>query len=454
VSYRGEGVAPVAGTEVRPGSREAPYPVSTVVRGAGRVLDREVGTIWVEGETTSVSRSARGPIYFCLKDSNAQLPAVLWARDARALRFRMEDGLHLRCRGRLDIYQASGKFQMIVGMAEPAGLGAEALRLEQLKQTLAAEGLFDPARKRPLPRLPRRIGVVTSRSGAAVRDIVRAVQRRYPVPILIADTRVQGQTAPKSIAKAIADICTTDVDVVIIGRGGGSAADLEAFNHEAVVRAVAACSVPTISAVGHEVDISLTDLVADVRAATPTMAGEMAVPVLADLAAALRKEEQRLDRELGIHLRQARQDLDRADTALEVAVGAALTGRRHHLGELRRRLEGQHPRSQLIARRGELRELEGRASSVLTRRMDGAARSFGELTARLESLSPLSVLSRGYALATSGGHVVTDAAALNEGDALEVRLARGEARCRVEEVIPEPSGSILGAGDGAGEDEE
>lgn len=452
VSYRGEGAAPVVGTEVRPGSREQPYPVSKVVRGAARVLEREVGTIWVEGETSSVSRSPRGHIYFCLKDAGAQLPAVMWGSDARRLRFRMEDGLHLRCRGRLDIYQAAGKFQMIVQVAEPAGLGAEALAFEQLKQKLADEGLFETARKRPLPRLPRRIGVVTSRTGAAVRDIIRAVQRRFPVPILIADTRVQGQTAPRSIARAIADLCTTDVDVIIIGRGGGSAADLEAFNSEVVVRAVAACGVPTISAVGHEVDVSLTDLAADVRAATPTMAGEMAVPVLLDLSAALRKEEQRLDRELSMLVRQARQDLDRADTAVQVGAGKAISDRRQRLGELRRRLEGVHPRAQLVTRRGELRQLEDRARASLVRHMNGSARSFGELSARLESLSPLRVLSRGYALATRAGHVVSDAAVLSPGDDLEVRLARGEARCRVEEVTPEPSGPVLGAGDGAQDD--
>jgi exodeoxyribonuclease VII large subunit len=296
--------------------------------------------------------------------------------------------------------------------------------------------LFSAARKRPLPHLPRRIGVVTSRSGAAVRDIIRAVQRRFPVPILVSDTAVQGAAAPRQIAAAIAAICRTDVDVVIVGRGGGSAGDLAAFNTEEVVRAVAACPVPTISAVGHEVDVSLTDLVADRRAATPTMAGEMAVPVLADLDGALRKEERRLERELEMVLRGARQQLDQLTAAAEARLGAALARRRHALSELRRKLEAQHPRAVLVGHRAALRELDGRAQVALRRALDGGARQLASLSGRLQALSPLSVLERGYAIATAGEHVVTAAAQVQVGDPLTVRLSAGAVDCRVEAVHP------------------
>src|SRR5690606_30561653 len=332
----------------RPGSRDRPLRVSQLVRGTNRLLDDRIGSIWVEGEVESVSRPSSGHVYFCLKDAGAQLRAVMWRSDAQRLAFRIESGQSLRCRGRLAICERAGKSQMYVQAAEPAGLGADALALEQLKARLQAEGLFSAERKRALPLLPRRIGVVTSKSGAAVRDVIRAVQRRFPVPILVADARVQGPSAPASIARALTAICRVDdVDVVIVGRGGGSAGDLAAFNDERVVRAVAGCPVPVISAVGHEVDLSLTDLAADQRAATPTMAGEMAVPVLAELSRRLTLEERRLARELEHRLRVARQELDHLDTRARHLSARALGDRRRALAETRHALEALHPRARL-----------------------------------------------------------------------------------------------------------
>ncbi|HTM21484.1 MAG TPA: exodeoxyribonuclease VII large subunit, partial [Kofleriaceae bacterium] len=415
----------------RPGARERPLSVSQVVHGANNVLDRTVGTIWVEGETVSVTRPSSGHVYFALMDRKAQLRAVMWRTDARRLKFQIEDGLTLRCRGRLGIFERDGKLQFYVQHAEPAGLGAEALAFEQLKAKLAAEGLFDAARKRPLPALPRRIGVVTSRSGAAVRDIIRAVQRRFPVPILVADCAVQGASAPRQIAHAITSICMTDVDVVIVGRGGGSASDLSAFNAEAVVRAVAACKVPIISAVGHEIDTTLTDLAADRRAATPTMAGEMAVPVLTDLQALLRKEERRLDRELHIRLRDAGQEIDQLAGRAQARLNAALHARRRRLDDLGGRLQALHPQAQILARRAQLRDLEARADRVVSRRTQVAHRALADLGGRLAALSPLRVLERGYAIARAGEHVVTGAAQLAPGDTVEVRLARGRIEATV-----------------------
>ncbi len=427
--------------------------VADVVRAATHALEGGVGTVWIEGETVSVVCASSGHIYFCLKDRRSQLRAVMWRSDAARLRFAMEDGLHLRCRGRLGIYERDGKFQLYVQVAEPAGLGAAALALEQLKAKLAAEGLFDAQRKRPLPHLPRRIGVVTSKSGAAVRDIIQAVQRRYPVPILVADAVVQGPSAPTRICRAIAAICRTDVDVLIVGRGGGSADDLSAFNDERVVRAIAGCSVPVISAVGHEIDTSLADLAADHRAATPTMAGEMAVPVLVELEALLIKEERRLGRELALRLRDARQDVDRAIGQAERRFEQAMARRKHALAEVVRTLEAQHPAVRLAAEKRELTalsarldacvrtrleraarglaELDARVAPPLRRRVDRSHRELADLAARLGALSPLAVLERGYAIAKRGAHVVSDCREVAVGEPLEVRLARGVLDCEI-----------------------
>jgi exodeoxyribonuclease VII large subunit len=424
-----------AGTdEPRPGARELPLSVTQVIQGASRVLERTVGVIWVEGETASVTNPSSGHVYFVLKDKGCQLRAVMWRSDAQRLRFKVEEGMRLRVRGRLGIYERDGKFQMYVQTAEPAGLGADALALEQLKKKLAAEGLFDQARKRPLPLVPRRIGLVTSKSGAAVRDVINAVQRRFPVPILVADATVQGADAPRTIVWALRAIATTDVDVVILGRGGGSRSDLAAFNDERVVRAAAACPVPLISAVGHEIDVSLTDLVADVRAATPTMAGEMAVPVLAELAAALAKEERRLEREIRLVVRDARNKLDQGFDTLEHRVRARFAAGRAHLASLEQRLQARHPRAQVLEHRAQLGALEARAARALRSRLDASGRALGTLSGRLDAMSPLRVLDRGYAIATAGDHVLSGADSVAVGAAIDVRLARGRLGCRVERI--------------------
>ncbi len=426
-----------AAEQARPGSRERPLRVSQLVYGANRVLDRQVGTIWIEGEVESLVRASSGHLYFAIKDARSQFRAVMWRSDAARLKFRLDDGLSVLCRGRVSIYDRDGKFQFYAQTVEPAGLGADALAFEQLKNKLAAEGLFAVDRKRALPILPRRIGVVTSKSGAAVRDIIRAVQRRFPVPILIADARVQGPSAPPAIARATAALCRCPgVDVVIVGRGGGSAADLAAFNDERVVRAVAACTVPTISAVGHEIDLSLTCLAADRRAATPTMAGEMAVPVLMDMAKRLAVEERRLRRELDHGLRVARQEIDQLETRARHRLTGALGQRRRGLAQAHHRLETLHPRARLLADRARLADLESRATRVRRRRLDARGRRFGALGGRLDALSPLRVLERGYALARAGDSVVTAADQVAPGDALTVRLRRGQLGCRVETVDP------------------
>src|SRR5262245_54250374 len=293
----------------------------------------------------------------------------MWGRDASRMRFRIDAGQRLRVRGRLGVYDRDGKMQLYADFAEPAGLGAEALALEQLKAKLAAEGLFAAERKRALPRFPRRIGVVTSRTGAAVHDIIRTVQRRLPTPILIADAAVQGATAPHQIVMAMAMVVRAGVDVVIVGRGGGAATDLTAFNVERVVRTIARCPVPVISAVGHETDLSLADLAADARASTPTAAAELAVQDGGAIGDRIEKERRRLERELRHRLDRARQDLDRAAGALQARGERTLSGMRGLLGQLEHRLAGLHPRARLLARQAALSELERRAHAAMRSRL-------------------------------------------------------------------------------------
>ena len=448
-----------------PSSRERPLGVAEVVRLAGRVLDG-VGLVWLEGEVSQVSQPASGHVYFSLRDREAVLPAVMWGRDATRLRFRIEAGRRLRVRGRLGVYDRDGRMQLYADFAEPAGLGAEALALEQLKAKLAAEGLFAAERKRRLPRFPRRIGVVTSRSGAAVHDIIRTVQRRLPTPILIADAAVQGATAPNQIVMGLAMVVRAGVDVVIVGRGGGAATDLTAFNHERVVRTIARCPVPVISAVGHEVDLSLSDLAADARASTPTAAAELAVPDGAALGEVLRKERRRLDREIRHRLDRARQDLDHRTMALHARGERALAATRAELAVLAHRLTGLHPRARIFTRGAELAELTrrltaadpasrlararqeldtltARQGAAIRRRIDGCRAQLGQLGAQMAALSPLAVLDRGFAMVvrtqgtadgTDLGAIVRDAAQVAPGERLRIRLARGTLGVTVEEI--------------------
>lgn len=435
--------------------------MADVVRLAARRLDG-LGLLWLEGEVTQVTRPSSGHLYFALRDRDAVLPAVMWGRDAARMKFRIEPGQRLRVRGRLGVYDRDGKMQLYCDFAEPAGLGAEALALEQLKKKLAAEGIFAPERKRKLPQFPRRIGVVTSKNGAAVHDIIRTVQRRFATPILIADAAVQGESAPHQIVQGMAMVVRAGVDVVIVGRGGGAVTDLSAFNHERVVRTIARCPVPVISAVGHEVDLSLADLAADARASTPTAAAELAVPDGAVLVELLRKERRRLDREIQHVLDRARQDLDRQTMALHARGERAIHATRAQLLELYHRLTGLHPRARIHDHRSALAELERKLAALhpaprlarathelaaLVARRDAAMSDVIEtrkselarIGAQMAALSPLAVLDRGYAMVRAGDAIVRDARQVRGGDRLHVRLAKGALDVVVENVH-EPEG--------------
>lgn len=457
-----------------------------MVQLAGRALDG-VGLLWLEGEVTQLSRPTSGHLYFSLRDRDAVLPAVLWGRDAQRLRFQPEIGQRLRVRGRLNVYGRDGKMQLYADFMEPAGQGAAALALAQLKEKLMLEGLFAPERKRPLPRFPRRIGVVTSRTGAAVHDIIRTVQRRFPTPILIADCVVQGPNAPRQIMAAMAMVVRAGVDVLIVGRGGGAVTDLSAFNVENVVRTFSRCPVPVISAVGHEIDLTLCDLAADARASTPTAAAELAVAVAADLFQQLGKDRRRLDREIQMRIDRSRMDLDARTGALHAQGIRAIARHREQLAELMRRLALHDPRQRIANQRAELarlersliglgharlaqarstvRELERRleaatprpmiarqrtALAQLVNRRDAAMQDvlvtrgseLGQLAGRLAALSPLAVLERGYAVVRQPDGTRTalrSATQLAPKMKVELQMHGGTAIARIETVQLDPS---------------
>ena len=421
-------------------------------------LEEKFFEVWVEGELSNCKVWTSGHMYFTLKDRGAQIKGVMFGSALRLLRFRPQDGLRVVARGRVSVYGPKGEYQIACEHMEPEGLGARQLAFEQLKERLSAAGLFDPARKRPLPALPRKIGVVTSLDGAAVRDIIKVLRRRYAnAHIVIRPTRVQGEGAAMDIMRALRAIGRVrDVDVVIIGRGGGSIEDLWAFNEEVVARAIAGCPVPTISAVGHETDVTIADFVADLRAPTPSAAAEMVVSRKDDFCARIDRLSHRLTTTMsarlhrlearlrmlearsgyaGAHGRIAMRSRHAAELSHELrqAIRAQLSRRERTFQALRLKLETFDLRRRLGAIRTRLVSADGQLGAAFTRahhRYDARLRT---AVARLESLSPLAVLGRGYAVCWDADrtHVIRDAATVSAGDRVRVTLNRGELECEV-----------------------
>ncbi len=435
--------------------------VSELTAALRDLVESRFAEIWVEGELSGARVWNTGHLYFTLKDAHAQVKGVMFRSALRLLRFKPEDGVHVVARGRLSVYDPRGEYQLVCEHMEPRGLGALQLAYEQLRTRLAAEGLFDEARKRPLPALPRRIGIVTSLDGAALRDIVRVLRRRYPnAHLVIAPARVQGDGAAREIARALRQVTRVDgVDVVIAGRGGGSIEDLWAFNEEVVARAIAASPVPVISAVGHETDVTIADFVADLRAPTPSAAAELVVrrkdeftghiDALARRAgSAMRSRLQRLDGRL--HQLQARPAFAGVPGRValrhrHVAELAAMLRRRTSslVADTRRRLEGlgrglaaQHPQQRLARGRGTLTAQDRRLAAALAGRRHVADARLREAAAQLHALSPLAVLGRGYAMCwtADGSTLLRTAAAVAPGDRVRVQLASGELGCEVRDV--------------------
>ncbi|HET6922750.1 MAG TPA: exodeoxyribonuclease VII large subunit, partial [Anaeromyxobacteraceae bacterium] len=306
--------------------------VGELTRQLKAAMEPRFRDVWVSGEVSNARRQASGHLYFTLKDEEAQLAAVVWASNARKVKFDLRDGVAVLARGFVEIYPPHGKYQLIVQEIEPRGAGARALLLEQVKERLARDGLLDPARKRRLPFLPRRVGVATSPTGAALRDFVRVLHARHPgIAVLVAPCRVQGEGAAGTVISAVRSLAEAGVDLVVVTRGGGSQEDLWEFNDERLARALATCPVPVVSAVGHEVDVTVADLVADARAATPTHAAQLVAPVRDELLAGLAAQRARLARVAGEALGSRRRELR--------ALRAELSDPKHLLSRERHRLD-------------------------------------------------------------------------------------------------------------------
>lgn len=438
------------------------YTVSRLNREARALLEGSFPPVWIEGEISNLARPSSGHVYFCLKDAGAQVRCALFRAQLRLSTAVPRDGMHALVRARVTLYEGRGEYQLIVEHIEEAGEGALRRAFEVLKARLAQEGLFDAARKKALPRLPRHIGLITSPTGAVLHDILTTLKRRFPaIPVLLYPVPVQGKNAAGPIAEAIRFAGVHGVcDVLLLARGGGSLEDLWAFNEEIVARALAACPLPVVSAVGHETDVTIADLVADVRAPTPTAAAELVSPDRSEWLHRFEQLEARLVRRARDVLRQRAQHLDWLAARL-VHPRARLENLTQRLEVLAHRLRAAHARrlhamhARLHALSGRLfrcsplghlknlqldgRHLYGRLNQALTQRLAGNRAQLTHLAHTLNALSPLATLDRGYAIVRHGatGAILRTIDAVQAGDLIEARLARGRLNC----VVKDKSGS-------------
>lgn len=439
------------------------YGVGELTERIKDVLEIEFFALQVQGEISNYRRQPSGHWYFTLKDADAQLRGVFYKHWNRLMRFEPENGLEVRLRGRLSVYEPRGEYQIVVEVMEPVGVGAMQLAFEQQVRRLAAEGLFDEARKRPLPLLPRRVGIVTSPVGAAVRDILQILERRNRgIDVIIAPVRVQGTGAGREIADAIrllskhAKKSGNEIDVIIVGRGGGSAEDLWAFNEEQVTRAIYESEIPIVSAVGHETDFTVADFVADLRAPTPSAAAEMIAPEAAGLAARIDDLQINLARGMGYYVLRRKSELRdlvesrsfaqmtstvlavsakcrdlESRARLAVTVNARLA--RARFLDAERRLAATDFRAPLAVKAARLENLEQRINRALQRQIELHRRRLAVNAGKLGALSPLAVLGRGYALVKDeSGHLVARRAGLQAGQRVRVRFEDGEVGCQVQ----------------------
>ncbi len=373
--------------------------------------DKALSGILVRGEISNFTCHTRsGHCYFTLKDTESAVKAVMFRSMAQRLRFRPADGMHVIAAASASLYERDGSFQLYVTDMQQDGIGAQQIAFERLKQKLTEMGVFDPAGKRPIPPYPKKIGVVTSATGAAVHDVMQVIGRRHPLGTLeIFPAQVQGEAAPASICKAIHKAEQSGCDVLIVGRGGGSAEDLSAFNAESVVMAVYQCSIPIISAVGHETDVTLTDAAADLRAPTPSAAAELAVPSAEEMKSLLHQKTKQLQQVFAMNMEQ----------------------RENRLKRLTERLQSASPRQKQVLAEHQLKMLQGRLAQCMKMQMQTRELSLQKEIARLDTLSPLKILSRGYALVYHEDALVRDAGEVETEELLKIRLSRGELLVKV-----------------------
>jgi exodeoxyribonuclease VII large subunit len=427
-------------------------------------IEERFSDIWLEGELSNLRAPGSGHVYCTLKDKTSQIRAVLFRSTAVRLRFALQEGLQVIVRGRLTVYEPRGEYQIVLDTVEPKGIGALQLAFEQLKERLAAEGLFDQDRKKSIPIFPRTVGVITSLTGAAIRDILAVLRRRWPtLHILIAPVQVQGESAGRQIAEALTALNDLgSVDVIIVGRGGGSLEDLWSFNEEVVVRAIAASHVPVVSAVGHEIDVTLADFVADLRSPTPSAAAEAVVPVLAETVERLLElkvrlgqvmlrhcafERQRLDNgirgvaDVRFRLQEAAQRTDDMVDRLREMVQQLLAAGRERLHGVQRNLSGLNPIlaiKQGLATVPQLsKRLEGQMGVMLAQHRHRIHATL----AQLNTLSPLAILGRGYSILQTvpAGKILHRAKDVGVGQELEAQLASGRLSCTVTQVFDDSS---------------
>ena len=416
-TYRRSQAGPPGGESAR-GEELRVYTVGELTREVKGLHENELGFVWVVGEISNARRPSSGHIYLTLKDESAQLQAVVFRGVASRLRFDLEDGLEVTAFGRLTVYEPRGQYQIIVERLEPKGLGALQLAFEQLKKKLQQEGLFDPVHKKPIPSMPATIGVVTSATGAALRDILNVIERRFPrVRVLLNPVRVQGEGAAAEIAQAVREMNEYGgIDVLIVGRGGGSLEDLWVFNEEVVARAIFASQIPVISAVGHEIDVTIADFVADKRALTPTEAAELAVP----------REDVLLE------------SLDALRTRLAQALSGRLAKAKQRLEAIGKSYAFRQPVDRIRQRQQRLDEVFSRLNRSVQHSTHLTQERLGALGSKLEALSPLGILERGYSLTTRGGErkPLRSAEALVAGDEIETTLHEGLVVSTVARVVP------------------
>ncbi|WP_429170049.1 exodeoxyribonuclease VII large subunit [Aeromonas rivipollensis] len=424
------------------------------------ILEQDLGLVWLTGELSNLAMPSSGHWYFSLKDISAQVRCAMFKGNNRRVPFRPQDGMQVLVQARVSLYEPRGDYQLIIESMQPAGDGMLALRFEELKRRLGAEGLFDEGRKRPLPREPRAVGLVTSATGAALHDMLTVLERRAPdLPVFIYPTQVQGSAATSQIVAAITLANRrAEVDVLIVGRGGGSLEDLWCFNEEAVARAIAGSAIPVVSAVGHEVDVTISDFAADLRAPTPSAAAELVAPDRSARAQRLVHLKQRLLQAIsrrqtaarhGFALLQKRLDhqdpkrrleqqsqrLDELSGRLQQLLNLRLHQGERRLANLELRLQARSPSTLLAAGKRRHQLAEERLHSLMSKRQDLAAHRLAMLSARLDGISPLATLGRGYSITrTPSGEVISRAAQVSPGQQLVTMLAEGELRVRVEEV--------------------
>ncbi|MGU5696461.1 exodeoxyribonuclease VII large subunit [Aeromonas allosaccharophila] len=444
------------------GREQQVFTVTRLNSAVRMILEQDLGLVWLTGELSNLAMPSSGHWYFSLKDLGAQVRCAMFKGNNRRVAFRPQDGMQVLVQARVSLYEPRGDYQLIIESMQPAGDGVLALRFEELKRRLGAEGLFDESRKRPLPREPRAVGLITSATGAALHDMLTVLKRRAPdLPVFIYPTQVQGSAAISQIVTAIAKANQrAEVDVLIVGRGGGSLEDLWCFNEEAVARAIAHSAIPVISAVGHEVDVTISDFAADLRAPTPSAAAELVAPdnqariqrlahLKQRLLQAMNRQQtaarhdfillqKRLDhQDPKRRLEQQSQRLDELSTRLQQLLRQRLHQGERRLANLELRLQGKSPERLLAAGKRRHQLAEERLYALIAKRQDLASHRLAMLTARLDGVSPLATLGRGYSITrTPRGEVISRADQVSSGDQLITTLAQGSLQVRVEGIKP------------------